>query len=60
MTWDNFFNLFMPQFPPLPNGAKEDITLSVIMRIKLDHIIEAFKIASDRSSHHGSVDKESD
>lgn len=50
----------MPQFPPLPNGAKEDITLSVIMRIKLDHIIEAFKIAPDRSSHHGSVDKESD
>ena len=33
----------MPQFPPLPNGDNEDLTLSVIMRIKVDYVSKAFK-----------------
>lgn len=37
----------MPQFPPLPNGDNEDLTLRVITRIKLDHLSKAFKIVSD-------------
>ena len=46
-TWGNFSIFFMPRFPPLPNGDNEDLTLRVIMRIKLDHLSKAFKIVSD-------------
>ena len=37
------YMLSMPRFPPLPDGDNEDLTLRVIMRIKVDYVSKAFK-----------------